>query len=303
MLRYGTPAAAVVPIWAALALLAHAARVSASGQLPLLTDVPDSPPVGALELDAAYGFDRVRRARDEGHGTRTDMSVPRLLLDYGITDRVQGRLGGAGALTRQASGATAYGLEDVSAGIKYRFLDQPEDTEDEVDKAGASASEEDEDRWAREGPVSASLFPQFSFPTGSPREGIREAEYSLYVPLDVSRELGALTLVGEGAFLWRYHERAGPNEFELGLAAFYDLTPRCTLLGEGRVDLPTIGQGTADWLFNLGARYDLTDQLAVFGSAGRTFRASSRIEERTLMFLVGVEITRAPPPTGSRPAP
>src|SRR6266403_1519607 len=49
----------------------------ASGQLPLVTDVPGSPSAGALEFDAAYGFDRVRRASDgdvrPGHRTRTDM--------------------------------------------------------------------------------------------------------------------------------------------------------------------------------------------------------------------------------------
>ena len=298
MLRYGTPAGPpVVRIWGVLALLlAHAAAVSASGQLPLLTDVPDSPSAGALEFDAAYGFDRVRRASDgdlgPGHRTRTEMTVPRVLLDYGITDRVQARIAGAGALTRGPGGATAAGFEDISAGIKYRFLDQSTDSDDEAgwNKADASASEEDEDRYAREGPVSASVFPQFSFPTGSRQEGIREGEYSLFVPVDVSREFGALTFVGEGAFLSRYHHRAGPNQFELGIAAFYDLTPKWELLGEQRVNLPSVGQGTAGWLFNLGVRYDLTDQFAVFGSAGRTFRASSRVEERTLMFLVGVEI-------------
>lgn len=113
----------------------------------------------------------------------------------------------------------------------------------------------------------------------------------LLVALDIGREIGAVTFVGEGAFLWRYHHRAGPNAFELGIAAFYDLTPKWTLLGEQRVSLPTVGEGTAEWLFNLGGRYELTDQFAVFGSAGRTLRASSRVEERTLMFLVGVEIT------------
>jgi len=302
VLRYGTPAA-LVATSAALALLAHAALVSASGQLPLETDVPESPSAGALELDAAYGLDRVRRARDEGHGTRTDMAAPRLLLDYGITDRVEARIDGTGALTHHPGGATAFGLEEISAGIKYRFLDQPEESDEEAGKANDTASEERQDRWAGEGPVSVSVFPQFSFPTGSRREGIRDAEYSVSVPLDVSRQQGDLTFVGEGAFQWVYHQRAGPNEFELGLAAFYDLTPRWTLLGEGRVNLPTVGQGTAEWLFNLGVLYELTDQLAVFGSAGRTFRASPRIEERTLMFIVGVEITYPAPPTESRPAP
>src|SRR5437870_11956372 len=63
------------------------------------------------------------------------------------------------------------------------------------------------------------------------------------------------------------------------------------LLSEQRVNLPSVGQGAAEWLFNLGAQYEVTDQFAVFGSAGRTLRASSRVDARRLMFLVGVEIT------------
>ena len=57
------------------------------------------------------------------------------------------------------------------------------------------------------------------------------------------------------------------------------------------MNLPTVGQGTAEWLFNMGARYEATEHFALFGSAGRTFRASSRIAERTLMFVVGFEVT------------
>ena len=161
-------------------LLAHAAAVWASGQLPLVTDVPGSPSAGALEFDAAYGFDRVRRASDgdvrPGHRTRTDMTVPNLLLDYGITDRVQVRIDGAGALTRLPGRSAAAGFDDISTGIKYRFLDQSDDSDDRTKgtKAGATPaaheeSEKDEDRYAREGPVSASVFPQFSFPTGPRR--------------------------------------------------------------------------------------------------------------------------------------
>ena len=134
------------------------------------------------------------------------MSIPRLLLDYGITDRVQVRIDGAGALTRLRVGRRLPASTTSPRGIKYRFLDQSDDDEAKGEKADASASEE-EDRYAREGPVSASVFPQFTFPTGSRREGIRGAEYSLFVPVDVSRELGALTFVGEGAFLSRYHHR------------------------------------------------------------------------------------------------
>ena len=51
---------------ALLLLLALAAAAEAAGQLPLSTDVPESPPAGALEFDMAYGFDRVQRATDEG---------------------------------------------------------------------------------------------------------------------------------------------------------------------------------------------------------------------------------------------
>lgn len=294
---------------AAALLIALDTGAWAAGQLPLQTDVPDSPAKGAFELDVAFGIDRValpRAERRERRGrSRLDLTVPIILFDYGVTDRIQARIDGAVGVTRLPGGSTDNGVGDISVGVKYRFLDQAGGTEDEEpeQKAGTSKEEarqlthdgsEEEDRFAWEGPVSASIFPQWSFPTGPAREGIRDAEYSLFLPVDVGRDLGKLQVVGEGAFLWRYHQRAAPNEFEIGTAAFYDVTPKWELLGEQRVNLPTVGHGTAEWLFNLGARYEVNDHFAFFGSSGRSFRASSRIEERTYMVLIGFEVTHGP---------
>src|SRR6266403_2808934 len=52
------------------------------------------------------------------------------------------------------------------------------------------------------------------------------------------------------------------------------------LLGEQRVNLPSVGQGTAEWLFNLGAQYEVTDQCAVFSSSGSRSRMAPRTEKR-----------------------
>src|SRR5437899_13047245 len=49
--------------------------------------------------------------------------------------------------------------------------------------------------------------------------------------------------------------------------------------------------GSGGMALQPGARYEVTDQFAVFGSARRTLRPSSRDEERLLLLTVLYEIT------------
>ena len=272
-------------------LAVGARRAFALGQLPLLTDETDTPRPQALKVDVAYAFDVTRSAAGgvarRGRLTRRDMSVPVMQLNYGMTDRLQARLEGRyGLTTGSTDESPAVGFGDLSAGVKYRFLDQQDSPEDEED--AESSPDEDPHGWS--GPVSASIFPQLTFPTGSRRDALGDGEYSLFTPLDVGREIGKLTLLAEAAFFWRYHRRSGPNELQLGTAAYYALTEKLYLLGEQRVHLPTVGHATAQWLVNLGAWYDVTEHLAVYGAAGRGVRASDRAEQSDLLLTIGVEV-------------
>jgi Putative MetA-pathway of phenol degradation len=281
---------------ALLSFLLGAAPSSAfaSGQLPLDTEDPYSPCQGTLDSAVAYGADLTGPGREQlgeqKFRSHVDMVVPEVQLNYGLTPRLQGRVEGEVPLTTVApNGSTEAGFGDFSAGMKYRFMDEDDDDAPESD--GTCDPDQSEDPYGLDGPVSVSVFPQFTFPTGSYRDGLGLGQYSLFIPLDVARQFGRLTLIGEAAFLWNYHERSEPNEVELGIGAYYALTSKFDLLGEQRFNIQTVGAGSAQWLMNLGAEYQLNDNLGIFGSVGTGISATLRVPQTSFTSLIGVDIT------------
>jgi len=269
-------------------------RVQASGQLPLDTEDPYSPCQGTLDSAVAYGADLVGPGREElgqqKFRSHVDMVVPEVQINYGITPRLQGRVEGEVPLTTVSpNGSTEAGFGDFSAGLKYRFMDEDDDDAPESD--GTCDPDQSEDPYGLDGPVSVSIFPQFAFPTGGYREGLGLGQYSLFLPVDVARQFGELTLIGEAAFDWNYHDRSMPNEVELGVAAYYSLTSKWDLLGEERFNIQTAGAGTAQWLMNVGSEYQLNDYIGLFGSVGTGVSATLRIAQTSFTSLVGVDIS------------
>src|SRR5208337_3104378 len=220
-------------------------EVFAFGQLPLLSEDPSSPCESSMDSSVAYAMDLVGPGLDQlgeqEFRSHLDMSVPIVQLKYGVTDRIQARVEGEIPMTTVApdNGRRAIGFGDVSAGVKYRFMDQIGGLEDEdtCDPRQSEAS------YGISGPFSVSVFPQFSFPTGSVNQGLGSGEYEMETPLDVARKFGDLFLIGEFSFLWRYHDRSLPNELAVGLAAYYSITQKLDLLGEQRVSFRTSGHG------------------------------------------------------------
>ena len=267
-------------------------RAAASGQLPLLTEEPYSPCQGTLDSAIAYGVDLIGPGSEELGQQRfrshVDMVVPEVQLNYGLTPRVQGRAAGNLALTTASpDGAAEAGFGDFSAGLKYRFMDE----EDGPESDGTCDPDQSEDPYGLEGPVSVSIFPQFTFPTGSVRKGLGFGQYSLFLPVDAARQFGPLIVIGEAAFDWNYHDRTFPNQIELGVAAYYSITPKWDLLGEQRFSFQTAGEGTGMWLMNVGAEYQLTDYIGFFGSVGTSVSATLRVPQSNFMSQIGIDIT------------
>lgn len=277
---------------AVLVLWLRPAPVFAFGQLPLVSEDPSSPCESTLDTAVAYGMDLVGPGRDQlgeqEPRSHLDMSVPIVQLNYGLTGRVQARVEGEIPMTTVApdDGRRAIGFGDVSAGLKYRFMDQVDGLEYE----DTCDPQQSEARFGIQGPFSISIFPQFSFPTGSANQGLGSGEYAVEIPVDVARKFGELFLIGEFDFLWRYHERSLPNEMALGIAAYYSITPHLDLLGENRLNLRTSGHGATLWLMNIGAQYQINDNLAVFGSVGTSVAATSAVAPSNIATMVGIDL-------------
>jgi hypothetical protein len=164
----------VLVLLMALVPVLGATRAFPFGQLPLVSEDPSSPCASALETSIAYAMDLVGPGHDQlgqqEFRSRLDMAAPLVQFNYGITDRIQGRVSGEIPVTTVApnSGGLATGFGDVSTGFKYRFMDQIDglEYEDTCDPPQNEAS------YGLAGPVSISIFPQFSFPIGSASHGL-----------------------------------------------------------------------------------------------------------------------------------
>jgi hypothetical protein len=275
-----------------LLVVLKGAPAFALGQLPLVSEDPSSPCASTLETSIGYSMDLVGPGHDQlgqqEFRSHVDMSAPLVQFNYGITDRIQARISGEIPVTTVApnNGGPAAGFGDVSTGLKYRFMDQIDglEYEDTCDPP------QNEDPDGIQGPVSISIFPQFSFPTGSASHGLGSGEYSLEFPFDVAREIGNLYLVGEGNFIWNYHDRQSPNQLEVGIAIYYSLTSKWELLGEQRLSFATSGRGATLWFMNIGSDYELNRYLTIFGAVGTSVAATSTVAPSNLTTIVGATI-------------
>jgi hypothetical protein len=264
----------------------------AFGQLPLMSEDPTSPCAGVLNTDVGYALDWVGQGQtssgqqvDRSH---IDMAAPVMQLNYGITDRIQARVEDSFPVTTVApiNGKMEAGFGDVTAGMKYRLMDQVDGLEyDDTCKPAQYKSP-----YGLRGLVSVSIFPQFTIPTGSENLGLGDGQYSMELPVDVARKIGKLYLVGEGDFVWNYHDRTTPNELQMGLAAYYSLTDYLDLLGEERLNFLTAGRGPSLWMMNVGAEYYLNDHFAIFGAVGTSVAGTSTVAPSYLTTIFGTDI-------------
>jgi len=264
----------------------------AFGELPLISEDPTSPCESYLDSDIGYALDLVGPGKDslgqQEFRSHLDMSAPLVQLNYGITDRIAARVESEVPVTTVApiNGRLDAGFGDVTTGLKYRFMDQTGGLE--YDDTCEPAQHETS--YGLQGPVSISIFPQFSFPTGAADLGLGSGEYSLEIPVDVARKFGKLYIVGEGNFVWQFHDRTSPNGLQFGVAAYYSITDKLDLLGENRMDYLTAGRGSALWLMNIGAQYQLNDYFGLFAALGTGAAATSTVAPSYLSVIVGTDI-------------
>lgn len=265
----------------------------ALGRLPLIAEDPSSPCASTVDAAIAYPMELVGPGGDSStqqqFRSHVDMGIPLVHLNYGITDRIQGRIRLRVPLTTVApnDGGLAVGFGDMSAGLKYRFMDQIDGREygDTCDPQQSEAP------YGLQGPVSVSVFPQFNLPTGSVSRGLGSGEYSVEIPVDIAREFGKLYVIGEVDFVWRYHNHSSPNGLEGGIAVSYALSSKWSLLSEQRLDSATSGRGPTLWLMDLGAVYQLNQYVMLFGATGSSVAATFTVQPVNFATIVGTRLT------------
>lgn len=199
----------------------------------MLTDDPDTPGAGQWEINAAYIEQRTRQQRLR--------SFPHVDINYGLGERIQLKYESGWVFADSPEGVKS-GLDDSLLGVKWRFLDQ--------ERAG----------------VNLSVYPQLQVEnnTGSIARGIAEPGPNLFLPLEISRELSAVKIVGEVGY---QYFRAQENEWVVGVLGAVQASENLELLAEVRsFSEKFLNRG--DVVVNIGLRQRLSDRFKLLASVG-----------------------------------
>jgi len=200
----------------------------------MLTDDPDTPGNGNWEINTAFTEERTKQA--------VLRSFPHIDVNYGLGERIQLKYETGWVNANVPDSGARSGLDDSLIGVKWRFLDQS--------KAG----------------LNMSVYPQLTVEnsTGSVARGIAAPAPNLLLPVEVSRDFGRLTMVGEIGYEYL---RAEENQWILGILGALHVSDSLELLSEVRITGSKL-LSQSDVILNVGLRREIAPHLKLLASAG-----------------------------------
>lgn len=237
----------------ALLTLALATLAAAQGGPPLLTDDPGTVDPGKWEINVAW----IHRQLPG----RVENEVPHFDAAHGFTRNAQFKLEVPWVIASEGGPAVS-GDGGFSTGVKWRFLD------------------------AKGARPAISTYPQigFSLAPRSVRLGLSEGGTSLLIPLQVEWDLNSLSVNPDLGLLFRVGGKPG---WLGGVAighAFGSTDLLAEIHGEG-----VFSTGEANWVAQLGLRYDFGERSTLLFAFGRTIASSNSDPLRWTSYL-GIQI-------------
>ena len=184
--------------------------------------------------------------------------APNAEVDYGATDRLQLHAMLPFAFDRVTGGGTHYGVGDAELGLRYRFID------------------DDPQGWQ----PSVAAYPLVDFPTGNLRENLGTGRTHAFFPLWLSKTFGSWIPYGGGGY-WINPGPANKNWAFAAAGIIRVLSEQWLVSGEvfyASSSKDGIKQQTG---FDLGARYNITDNHHVALTIGRGLQNASVTNEIT----------------------
>jgi len=222
----------------------------AQGGPPLITDDPATPGHGNWEVNLAFTVEK--------RNTGRSYESPLVDINYGVGERIQLKYEVPWLVLDERGRHTGAGLGNSALGVKWRFFDQ--------DKQG----------------IDMSIYPQFEFNNSgsSVDRGLVDKGVEFVLPIQVEKSFGPISLNPE--FGYAFHEY-DDNEWIYGLALGCETSSKLELLGEIN---GLTGQDfeNDELVFNIGARWKLSETNTLLISAGRSFRDSASGEPEFLLY-------------------
>jgi hypothetical protein len=236
-------------------MFAMGANAWAQGGPPMVTDDPATPGDGHWEVNlGAIG------TRTPGHW---EIAAPDADINYGWGERVQLKVDVPWLTTRDDGQHWKSDFGDIGLGVKWRFLDQ--------DEAG----------------VSVSTYPQYNrhILESSIRRGITTDGHQVFLPVEVARETGGLSVAAE---LGRNFVQGGASQWQAGVVAGHACGGEVECMAEVHT---TWAAGERQTLLNLGLHWKLSDSVALLAAAGHDFGTRSEAHHDAIVYL-GLQLSR-----------
>ncbi len=247
----------LLPLMVAMILLMPAEHLRAGP--PLRTDDSKTPGRRGWEINLSHNIERTTR--------QFLMESPLVDINYGFLENDQFKVEFPVLYLDPDDEKSHWGIGDLLVGYKYRFLD-----EDEIG-------------------FMASVYPQILAPIGNQGLGLGSGGTELLLPVQVGKNffddrLFVYAELGYNIVL----EESEANSWIYGVAVQWQVTDKWELMGEvGGVLFPQ-GADPDDVFFNIGTKYDFSENVAFIGSVGRSFHDRDRGTPDLLTF-VGFQIT------------
>jgi hypothetical protein len=223
----------------------------AQGGPPLLTDDPGTPGDGRIELNIAFTVEKFRN--------EIEYEIPLIDFNYGIGDRIQVKFEIPWLIGTETSQPTHSGLGNLLLGFKYRFLDENPDG------------------------IDVSVYPQadFTMSAHSRRAGLVPEGMEILLPAQFQKDLGVISVNVELGYFLREEEK---EEWVWGIALGRKITEEIEMLGEVHGESAK-NFNSAQMVFNIGARIQMSHLNSILVSAGRGIRGESRGEPEFIGYL------------------
>src|SRR5205823_7342111 len=227
-------------------------RVVAQGGPPLLTDDPETPGNRHWEINVAWTLSQKQNKRL--------FAIPLIDINYGLGQQIQLKAEIPWLVLQGRGAKTQSGIGSANFGVKWRFLDK--------DRHGFAMS----------------TYPQLEIRTSasSVRRGLIEQGGELLLPVEISRELGPVTINGELGYQVVQRDK---DEVLYGLVVGGEINKRLELVGE--IHGTAKRNFTEDGLiFNVGGRFRMSKHYTLLFSTGRSLRRAVT-GQPTLLVYVG----------------
>jgi hypothetical protein len=183
--------------------------------------------------------------------SESDATLPHVEINYGAFPNVQLHIVAPMGYVR-SDGRTSYGFGDIELGVKYRFIEETDDT------------------------PQIGTFPLVELPTGDSNMGLGNGHTQFYLPIWIQKSWGDFTTYG-GTGFW-YNPGVGQkNWIFAGWEAQYAFSKVFTLGGEIVYHTADTQSSGSEVAFNVGGYINLNENDHLLFSVGRTMHGDGAI--------------------------